>query len=418
MGTRDRHLLFLLTHRGSHAEPLHFLKLFRYYFNMVTLSDDRQINVPFLYIIKSTPLAYQQKISDSYNMKTIIKNIISNLPQGSGVYLFKDAQGEILYIGKAKNIRTRVRSHFRDSKDKHWANFYNQVTDIDTITTPTEKDALVLESEMVKKYQPKYNVELKDDKGFFYVTFSNDVYPKVALTHFPKKSLVPKGSIGPFVSGKEIKQLLRMTRKLFPYRTCNNSPEKPCLYHDIGLCTAHGTQAKYYPHILQGLKAILCLCAGNKPRIETYDISNTQGSLSVGSMVVFSGDTPKKSDYRKFKIKTVKGSNDPASLKEVFIRRLQHNEWASPDLVVVDGGKSQLSRLKKLPVPIITLAKRATLKKRSATDGTLYSQYGSIGVPLSSFPKELQRTLLRGRDEAHRFAITYHRNRQIKELSQ
>ena len=347
-------------------------------------------------------------------MRKHVREQISDLPSQSGVYFFKNTRQEILYIGKAKNLKKRIQSHFRGSETSapkesgHWAHFYSQVDDIDYVTTPTERDALILEAELVKKYQPKYNVELKDDKGFLYVAFFDEEYPRVFLTHQPKKE---KGVvIGPFVEGKALRKYLSTLRKIFPYRTCKNKPDRPCLYAHMGLCAAHGKTVSHYPLILEGLKAMLRLYSGKKIRMEAYDISNTQGSLSVGSMVVFSGARPNKSQYRKFKIKTVQGSNDPASLKEIIGRRLTHDEWRSPDIIIIDGGKSQLSQVRNLPRPTLTLA------KIGAKNGRLYSPYGTTYVLLSKLPNAVHQTLIALRDEAHRFAVTYHRNRRIKTL--
>lgn len=333
---------------------------------------------------------------------------ISQLPQKPGVYFFKDKNQLILYIGKAKQIRVRVQSHFK--RGSNFANFYPQVRHIEYIQTKTEKDAFILENRLIKKYQPKYNVELKDDKNYSFVAFTREMYPRIFVTHQLKS--VDAEVIGPFISGNELKKFLFEVRKLFPYRTCKQKPEKSCLYYDLGLCWAHGPQQKKYRSMLQGLQAFVRLYNGEKVRIECYDISNTQGSLSVGSMVSFNGLKRDTSMYRKFKIKTVHGSHDPKSLLEIITRRLRHTEWPYPDIIIVDGGRSQLSKLKNIPVPILALAKLHR-EKRSAT---VFSPYGKSGVLLSVFPEIISNALLALRDESHRFAITYHRHRRQKNL--
>lgn len=343
---------------------------------------------------------------------------IAQLPQKPGVYLFKDKHQLILYIGKAKQIRMRVQSHFK--RGSNFANFYPQVRSIEYIQTKTEKDALILENQLIKKYQPKYNVELKDDKNYSFVAFTRDIFPRLFVTHQPRSADVEY--IGPFVRGKELKHFLFEIRNLFPYRTCpsrrksstasKNKPEKPCLYYDLGLCWAHGSKQKKYNLVDVGIRALLRLYNGEPIRIECYDVSHTQGSLSVGSMVSFKGQRADKSMYRKFKIKTVQGPNDPKSLLEIITRRLRHTEWSHPDIIVVDGGKSQLSKLKNIPVPILALAK-LNREKRAAT---VFSPYGKSGVSLSVFPDSISNTLLALRDESHRFAITYHRFRRAKNL--
>lgn len=381
-----------------------------------------------------------------------LKEIIKSLPQKPGVYIFKNKKKEILYIGKAINLKKRIKSHFSNSKKdttQPITRFYSSVKNIDFIETKSEKNALILERKMVKQYSPKYNVELKDDKDFTYVAITKEAMPKIILQHGTKRKKIEADFIGPFVSGKEIKKFLENIRKIIPYRTCQNNINKPCLYHEIGQCWAHGEKSKKYHLVVENLKVMLHLYAQdwnqhrqtkiqhaisqvlgkNKPlliphksalinqqlsapSLECYDISNTNGSLSVGSMVSFLGQKPNKKMYRKFKIKTVIGADDPKSIKEIIIRRLSHKEWPLPDLIIVDGGKSQLSQLKNINLPIIGLAKtnaRNTIKKRLKNDGFIYSQFNSYPLKLSYLPKEIKNTLLRLRDEAHRFAITYHR---------
>jgi excinuclease UvrABC nuclease subunit len=347
-----------------------------------------------------------------------LRQTIKNLPTAPGVYFFKDKNEQIIYIGKAINIKKRVQSHFSSQarKDRGWKNTiidYSKIKDIDFIPTKTEKDALILESQLVKKHQPYYNLALKDDKNFLYIGFTNERYPKVFTTRQPKK--IRAEYLGPFIAGHETKEFLTILRKFFPYRTCNNPPEKPCLYYHLGQCAAHKEKVVYYKYIVEGLKTFIKIYDGKGAHIECYDISNTSGSLSVGSMITFINNRPNKSLYRKFRIKTVSGSNDPESLREVLARRLNHPEWKLPGLVIVDGGRPQLSKIKGLPIPIIGIAKRASAK-RTRISGTLYSPYSYGILKISQLPEIVSDTILRARDEAHRFAIKYHRARRIKQI--
>jgi len=383
-------------------------------------------------------------------MTASLSKKIKSLPIEAGVYLFKDGKGRILYIGKAKNIRKRVASHFV-RRSEIFLNFYPKIRNIETISTRSEKNALILERQLIQRYQPFYNLDLKDDKNFFFVEFTREKLPRVHVTHQPKNTA---DIAGPFVYGKEFKEYLRTLRRLFPYRTCGarlkssraksaealppkaDPPlaeakedkkliDKPCLYYHLGLCWAHKEKAASYHLVTAGLKTFLSLYAGKKTRLEAFDVSNTGGFLSVGSMVLFKNGRPDKSMYRRFKIKTVKGSDDPASLKEILMRRLAHAEWPYPDLIVVDGGRTQLSALKNLPIPVIGLAKlgrpriTSTLKRgvrRTKNTGVLWSPYGSGPVRLDMLPEFVKTTLLALRDEAHRFAITYHRRRRVKSM--
>ncbi len=346
----------------------------------------------------------------NHPMTAKLQKIIAELPQKPGVYFFKNRKEEILYIGKAKNIKKRIQSHF--ASKGNFGNFYSQARNIDFIQTRTEKDAFILENELIKKYQPKYNAELKDDKNYAFVVLTDEAYPKVVVTHQPKT--IQGTAIGPFISTRELKKFLFDIRNIFPYRTCKNGVDKPCLYYHLGLCAAHGKEAQHYSLIMAGLETSIRMYNGEKKHLECYDISNTQGSLSVGSMVTFKGSRPDKNLYRKFKIKTVHGADDPRSLKEILERRLTHTEWRYPDMLIVDGGKSQLSALKKIPLPLIGLAK----DHRAKSDASLFSPFGHGPVSLRVMPESIRTTLLRARDEAHRFAITYHRARRLQEIKQ
>ncbi len=372
-------------------------------------------------------------------MNKSIKTTIKSLPQTPGVYFFKDKNEKIIYIGKAINIKKRIQSHFSSQakKERGWRNTiidYSKIKTIDYIPTKTEKDALILESQLVKKHQPYYNLALKDDKNFLYIGFTKEKYPRVFTTRQPNKYLFSQRKsassqresasfVGPFVAGYETKEFLTVLRKLFPYRTCNNPVNKPCLYYHLGQCWAHDPpshktsegkgKSEYYKYIVEGLKALVEIYNGKGAHIECYDISNTQGSLSVGSMVTFINNRANKSLYRKFKIKTVAGADDPRSLAEIISRRLTHKEWKYPDLIIVDGGRAQLSKLKNFPIAVIGISKTDTAK-RMRTSGTLYSPYGYGTVKLSKLPQIVSETILRARDEAHRFAIKYHIERRAK----
>lgn len=159
--------------------------------------------------------------------------------------------------------------------------------------------------------------------------------------------------------------------------------------------------------IYQG-KTCIGVTYANSLRVEGYDVSNLQGTLAVGSMAVFEGGLPNKNEYRKFKIKTVKGQNDVASLAEILKRRMKHQEWPLPDLILLDGGKGQLKSAKNIDIPTIALAK--------TSDGKLFTKFSRNYAQLSKLPPNLSNLFLRVRDEAHRFAIGYNKLRRKKEI--
>lgn len=344
--------------------------------------------------------------------KNIIEQI-KKLPTHPGVYLFLDNNEEILYIGKAINIKKRVQSHFtsKNSDRPISMKLYQRVRRIDYISTKTEKSALLLEQRLVKLHQPKYNIELKDDKAYARVAITQEPAPQILVVRQTKN--IHAELIGPFVESRELKSFLGKIRLLFPYRICKNKFEKPCLDHHLGLCPAHGTAIKKYPIFLQGIKALLHLYNGEKPIIECYDVSHTHGSNTSASMITFRGTHKHLAGYRLFNIRAKTNGDDPRSLREALERRLKHTEWPYPNLILIDGGRSQLSQLKHIPLPIIGIAKY----NRESSQATLYTPYTNRSLELSSLPEIVAQTFLRMRDEAHRFAIKQQRSRSIRLLS-
>ena len=298
------------------------------------------------------------------------------------------------------------------------AGWTNNVADLDFILTADAKEALILENQLIKKYKPKYNIQWRDDKSYFWVSFSNDEWPRVLITHRLKIEnckLKISPIIGPFTNGTELKQVLRSLRKILPYRTCKNAYNKPCLQWHLGLCPTHENRLSpiAYRQSLNTLTQLLRLYANEPLRVEAYDISNIQGASATGSMIVFKGSKPDKSQYRKFRIKTVAGANDIAMLKEVLRRRLNHTEWLLPDLILIDGGRAQLCaavaalNAKRLALSVIALAKK---------EDELYTVYSNKTLRLSALPINLQLTIQAIRDEAHRFAISYYRKLHRKNI--
>ncbi|MCZ2846090.1 MAG: GIY-YIG nuclease family protein [Candidatus Bathyarchaeota archaeon] len=435
-------------------------------------------------------------------IKRLNSSQLKLIPAKAGIYIFYDSSNSPLYIGKALNLRDRVRNHFRHPtyKDNY---FINKVKNIGYISLESGVEALILESRLIKKSQPKFNVSFRDDKKYFYVGVTQEKWPRIFLTHQPKlKNYQPRkiraSFIGPFTEGTAIKQTLRILRMIFPYRGCKKLQRKPCLWYQLSRCPApcliekevkirrtleKETQARNKEY-KKNIKRLMLVLKGEKTRlisilkkemesgaklenfekaarrrdqikglqkifshkdflveifpeekrgedvgvlfkkalhlsrvprrIEGYDVSNIRTKWMVGSMVVLKLSRayinryiPDKSQYRKFKIKTVKVQNDIACLKEIIKRRLRHDEWRFPDLVFVDGGKAQLNAAKKaigqlntIKFSIISLAKRKNL---------LYNLFSKYPLPLDKLPEEVKMTILRLRDESHRFAISYHK---------
>ncbi len=524
------------------------------------------------------------------------------VPAEPGVYLFRDRQGKILYIGKARDLRDRLRAYIQPQSEPRLAALVRRIADVETIVTRSEVEALLLEESLIKIKKPRYNVRLRDDKKYPYLKITvQERFPRIFIT----RNIKPDGAVlfGPYTSARELRRALKGVRRIFRLRTCKrelpeSNPGPPCLNFQVRRCyapcagkisereyrqlvedvieflsgrsekltaelerrmwqgeyeqaamlrdqllalrevvrhqqvvssertardvlglakgrraavavifriregrivareeyslaadqtvgdeeilegvlrsvythtadlpeeivlpaavpgrelfeqvlssrrgkpvkimaPARGERlglvklaernaekalvellppAKRVPKAVQELAAILNL--PEPPRvIEGVDISNTQGTNAVGSVVVFRDDRPVKSQYRRFKIRTVSGPNDYAMMTEVLARRVRgllEKGLPLPDLVLVDGGKGQLSAAHNAyhqfdrEIPILGLAKR--------TDTLYYLDGREISVPLTSPALKL---LKRIRDEAHRFAITFHRRLRGRKL--
>jgi len=416
---------------------------------------------------------------------------IAQLPEAPGVYAFKKG-AKLLYIGKAANIRERVKSHFQQPSYKDYL-FLEKVKKIGYIKTKSEIEALILEANLIKKYQPKYNVVWRDDKNYFFVGITKEDFPRIFITHQPTKDA---RYVGPFVDGKALKETLKILRKVFPYRTCKNLPKDLCLWYHLGRCPAPcllkaklakeiGLEEKIEKECQKNTKNIFEILKGRKiqvlkdlkkemkeavksenferaakirdqiealekvlaharilepqlpqadwqriqeilkgilkinkgggwvaSRIEAYDVSNIQGNLATGSMVTFINGIPDKNFYRKFKIKITGKPNDIAMLKEILNRRFKHPEWPFPDLILIDGGRAQLNVGLRCLTPGIKRLEIIALAKRK---NELFIRGQEKPILLKSLPREIFNLILQLRDEAHRFAISYHK--KLRELA-
>lgn len=420
----------------------------------------------------------------SSNIKEQLKEISSN----PGVYIFKNKSGHILYIGKATNLKSRVSSYFLKATENRPVQYaINQIFKVETIETDSVLEALILESNLIKKNQPKYNIDLKDDKSFSYAVITKEKFPRVLIfrgtdlgdkkIQNTKYNIQYTSKFGPYTSKKQLETALKIIRKIFPYHSNKQETEKGCLDYQIGLCPgpyAGKISAKEYlknikniKMILEGRKKILVKKlekemkeSGKKNefekaaeirnkifalnhirdialisrvnekfeiqnlksetnskfkiknskflRIEAYDISNIYGQYAVGSMVVFKNNEPEKSQYRKFKIKTIQGADDVGMMREILIRRFNNN-WAKPNIILLDGGQGHLNmafsllKVYGLNIPIVAVAKGPDRKKMDLR---------FKNVDLRNSLKEIlnnQNLLKQIMDEAHRFAITYHK---------
>ena len=433
-----------------------------------------------------------------------IQEELKNLPVGPGVYLHHNAEGEIIYIGKARNLKNRVSQYFQTTRDRSVKiqMMVSHIAYFEYILTETENDALLLENRLIKKYMPRYNTLLKDGKTYPYikVTVSED-FPRLMKVRNVYKD--KNKYYGPYPHEMIVNEIIDLLNSVYHLRTCSRKlPEetgkkRACLNYHIHRCDApceglisreeyaeRIVQVRKYldgnsSEILQYLKEKMEDAASrmeyeraaewkellfaarriktelsrrkdwkvleqNEERIrseevqtrgaveelsdilgiryarrmESYDISNISGYESVGSMVVYVDGRPKKSDYRKFRIKTVEGPDDYASMAEVLKRRLTHKGDGSfdalPDLILIDGGKGQVNAVLEVidklileghtelsRIPVCGMVK----DDRHRTRGMMYQNQEYL-MDRSSEPFKL---ITRIQDETHRFAIEYHR---------
>lgn len=395
------------------------------------------------------------------------------LPNTPGAYMMRDKAGEIIYIGKATSLKKRVSSYFVKSQDDKTARLVQEIRKIDYEITPSVLEALILEANLIKKYLPKYNMRAKDDRSFLYLAITKQDFPRpqlirgLELKKMDKKKF--KAIFGPYLSARSLRAAMDLVRKMIPYSTCEPGQKRACFNYQIGKCPGvcvdkisktdyakiirnlilffQGKKTRVLKNLKKEMKRLsknqdyekatslrnqikamehiqdIALLKREQPsrtiglegekviniygRIEAYDISMISGKHAVGSMVVFEDAEPAKSEYRKFKIKTIKGANDTAMLKEVIARRFK-NKWPHPVLMVIDGGRGQVNaaleilKLYKVNIPVVGIAKGITRKK----DEFIFNRQD---LELKRVVKQFEQTLIQARDEAHRFAVKYHR---------
>lgn len=412
----------------------------------------------------------------------------SKIPHKSGVYIFKDNKNNVLYVGKAVDLYSRVSSYFNSaSHPAKTAVLVENIREIETIIVESELEALILEANLIKRHLPPFNIRLTDDKDYLYIIVTKEDYPQIITAR--KKDL--KRSIkyfGPFPSSRTVKDTLKKLRRVFPWcaapRKDRLRGNRPCFYYHLGLCPGacvgkiskeeyrkiismfikfmdgkkqeiaeelilemgkaskdlefeeaervkrilaginyitQTNQVKSYlenPNFLESqredsLRELMKYLGLEKipERIECFDISNLQGGNATGSMVVLVQGEIDKSQYRRFKIKISGKINDVGMHKEMFLRRIKHKGWPTPDLILVDGGKGQIGVYREIlenigfKIPVFGLAKR---------EEWIYGINGEvIKLPKKSLGLRLLQKI---RDEAHRFAINYHKKLRTKEF--
>lgn len=387
------------------------------------------------------------------------------LPDNPGVYFFRDTEGNILYIGKATSLRDRVKSYFNpDLIKSRGLRLVSMVTAAEMVTfqeTGSVLEALLLESKLIKDNNPPYNTREKDNKSFTCVVITKEKFPRVLAMRirdfekrYTKKDV--QYVYGPFASLTQLKAALKIIRRMFPYhdycewnqgKTCFNAQIKLC----PGVCTGSIDAKEYKRHIdnirklFEGKKTEIkkdlekqmkehaknldfekAAYARNTLfaldhikdinliqdeeilsfkdaafRIEAYDVAHISGTDRVGVMVVIEGKEKMKADYRRFKLPE-KTNDDYEGLREIMLRRFNHKEWRYPDLAVIDGGVGHKQTAEKvlaslgLLIPVVSVVKDERHKPKNILGRAEH---------VDNHKKEI----LLANQEAHRFAIGYHK---------
>jgi excinuclease ABC subunit C len=394
------------------------------------------------------------------------------LPDHPGVYTFRDAEGRPLYIGRATSLKDRTKSYFSaDLIETRGPRIVDMVTKAATVTweeTDSVLEAIILESALIKRYQPHYNVDERDDKSSQLVVITAEEWPRVMLVRerdFKANPFKTKKIFGPYVHSGLIKEALKIMRKMFPFKDDkSHDPRHEAFYKTIGQ-SPEGADLTEYQKTIRNLtlffegkkkqlrsklkremdayakemafekaselkKLLYALDHVNdmalikreknmKPagggqnaktfRIESYDIAHLSGTNVVGAFTVMLDGEFDKSQYRKF-ILSSQENNDVKNLKEILSRRLNHPEWAFPDLIAIDGGEPQLNAAKevlsarRISIPVIGVVKDDKHKARLLIGDIDSIKGGANG--------DMSRDIVRLNEETHRYTIAFHKKRR------
>jgi len=401
---------------------------------------------------------------------------IDQLPRTPGVYYYHDRNKKLMYVGKATSLRSRVGSYWQRPLDDRLQQMVRKIVTIKIHPTDSALEALILEANEIQRYQPPYNIRGKDSKTFAQIALTDEPYPRFLIVRPTQKLTAPVArTFGPYVSALSARRALKSLKEIFKFY-CKGTPGsgRPCLYRELGfcpgICTGEISPQEYRKIIrrvtqfLEGKKARIIktterlmkeaskrqdfeqaaryrdelfalthirdtafmtddatsLIESAMPaRLEAYDISNIGKHDAVGSMIVLEYGRPNPAEYRMFKIRSVTNQNDLAMLREVLTRRLRHDQWPEPEFILVDGGKTQLQvaerTLKRfeLEIPIAGVVKGPQRKLAKL----ILSDSSRSWLKEKRLTTQVFAPIVRlARDEAHRFAINYHRKLRSRSL--
>lgn len=380
-----------------------------------------------------------------------LKIRLKEAPSQPGVYFWLDKDHKVLYVGRATSLKNRLSQYFQKDIEARIAEMVAQATNLEWLVCDSLLEAIILEAKYIKEYWPKYNVVDRDNRSFIYIVIPTSDYPKPIIVRGQDLKKFPESRakvFGPYQSRTLLNNALRLIRPIFPWGNCVPKSGKACFDYQIGLCPGACIEAITKTDYKKNINNLTMLLSGERTRlikkllkenpaqakalkhlqdvsllakednltekklsrIEGYDISHLNGQESYGSMVVFSGGEVDKAEYRLFKIKDAPPGDDERALTEVLLRRLAHKDWPLPELIMIDGGSPQISFIARalaknnINVPIVGISK-------FGGDKLVFAKGASQNF--KDLSKNLKPTLLKLREEAHRFA-NYGRKRGTK----
>ncbi len=420
-----------------------------------------------------------------------------NLPELPGVYFFRDGDknknndnlGNILYIGKATNLKDRTKSYFaKDLLSTRGLKIISMVIAASSLTyqvTESVLEALLLENKLIKKHQPVFNTKEKDNKTYSCVVITKEEFSRVLIMRvrdYEKRFVASRKAIsgdlekvdkvyGPFASTAQIKEAVKIIRKIFPFRDrCELGRSKPCFNAQIKLCPGCCTGLMSSQDYKKTVKHIKDLFDGNMSkikrdvkndmdnyakkenfemaakmrntlwalehirdvslikeeevldfknnnfRIEAYDVAHISGSSRVGAMTVIVDGKKEVSEYRKFKL--IENINDDyAGIVELIKRRFRHSEWRTPDLIVFDGGSGQKNIGDQVLASMNILVATCSVIKDDKHKAREVLGLDSININKTKLEIEkLKKSIILANSEAHRFAIRYHKEKRASDF--
>lgn len=399
-----------------------------------------------------------------------LKDKIAVFPESPGVYLFKDSQGRIIYIGKAKSIKKRVQSYFNRFLCAKTQALVAKIADVKYIVTDSEPQAELLEASLVKDCQPYYNISLKDDKSFPLIKITDEEFPVISVCRRKRTGEADKSLyFGPYTDAASLRHALKVMRRMFGFRSCKKMPKESCLYFRLKLCPAPcigNINAKEYKKLVNQIKmffesryeellnelakmmqeaakakqfeeaakirdhinalSVFEQGKGHKrsfneledlrnllrlketpERIEAFDISNISGQEAAGAMVSFYKGLPDKNNYRRFRIRAVAKIDDYGMIREVVARRYLRLKEENLPLPDLILIDGGRQHLLTAQAELKKLGFHIPLVSIAKEKENIYIEDRNYPIRLGSDTPALN-LIRRARDEAHRFAVAYH----------